>query len=100
MSNVSDALIKQSPEIVSVLGLLANEKRLIIMAHLSDEELSVGAIAQRVALSQSALSQHLAKMREKGVVRTRRDRQTIYYSCNSELVKELLRALGRIYGHA
>ena len=44
--------------------------------------MSVGAIAKKVSLSQSALSQHLAKLRSLNLVETRRDRQMIYYSCN------------------
>jgi DNA-binding transcriptional ArsR family regulator len=92
-----EELIGHASEVASMLSLLANEKRLIIMSHLSNQEMSVGAIAEKVELSQSALSQHLAKMRDSGVVKTRRDRQTIYYSCNSDLVKELLEALERLY---
>ena len=46
--------------------------------------MSVGAIAEKVSLSQSALSQHLAKLRSLNLVETRRDRQMIYYSCKSE----------------
>lgn len=66
------------------------------MCHLANEELSVGAIAERVDLSQSALSQHLAKLRNMDLVQTRRDRQMIYYSCNSERVRELLFEFQRI----
>ncbi|MBN9243494.1 MAG: winged helix-turn-helix transcriptional regulator [Mesorhizobium sp.] len=74
----------------SFLTLMGNEKRLEILSHLLDDELSVGTIAERIALSQSALSQHLAKLRSFGLVETRRDRQMIYYSCRSEAVRELL----------
>lgn len=80
------------------LSLLGNSKRLVIMSHLLEGELSVGAIAEKVALSQSALSQHLAKLRSSHLVQTRRDRQMIYYSCNSEAVRQLLEALEEIYG--
>ncbi|MFS9598749.1 ArsR/SmtB family transcription factor, partial [Klebsiella variicola] len=65
------------------LTLMGNEKRLAIMNHLIDDELTVGTIAEKVDLSQSALSQHLAKLRAFGLVQTRRDRQMIYYSCRS-----------------
>jgi ArsR family transcriptional regulator, virulence genes transcriptional regulator len=77
----------------AILSLLANEKRLTIVGHLIDEEMSVGTIAKKVSLSQSALSQHLAKLRSMNLVETRRDRQTIYYSCKSEAVRDLLGTL-------
>lgn len=80
------------------LTLMGNEKRLAIMNHLIDDELTVGTIAEKVDLSQSALSQHLAKLRAFGLVQTRRDRQMIYYSCRSDAVRQLLRTLGSIFG--
>ncbi len=82
----------------SFLTLMGNEKRLAIMAHLMDTELSVGAIADKVELSQSALSQHLAKLRAAGLVQTRRDRQMIYYSCDAEAVRRLLSMLSEFFG--
>lgn len=65
---------------VSLLKSLANDSRLMIMCVLADGELSVGALNERIDLSQSALSQHLALLRDRGLVRTRRESQTIYYS--------------------
>ncbi|MBS4045723.1 MAG: winged helix-turn-helix transcriptional regulator, partial [Alphaproteobacteria bacterium] len=61
------------------LRALANEKRLLTLCQLVGREQSVGALAETVGLSQSALSQHLTKLREDGLVATRRDSQTIYY---------------------
>jgi len=80
------------------LTLMGNEKRLAIMSHLIDAELSVGTIADKVDLSQSALSQHLAKLRAFDLVQTRRDRQTIYYSCRSDAVRQLLHLVEQIFG--
>jgi ArsR family transcriptional regulator, virulence genes transcriptional regulator len=80
------------------LTLVGNGKRLAILGHLLDREMSVGAIAEKVGLSQSALSQHLAKLRGSGLVHTRRDRQMIYYSCDSEPVRKLIATLEEIYG--
>ena len=86
-------IIENAEGVAELLTLLGNGKRLVIIGHLLEGELSVGAIAKKVGLSQSALSQHLAKLRNLGLVETRRDRQTIYYSCNSEAVRVLFQAL-------
>ena len=82
------------------LGLISNEKRLSILAILLHGEMTVRTIADKVSLSQSALSQHLAKLRSLDLVETRRDRQMIYYSCNSNAVKQVLRTLDGIFGEA
>ncbi|MEJ6782524.1 MULTISPECIES: ArsR/SmtB family transcription factor [Phyllobacteriaceae] len=84
----------------SLLTLMGNEKRLLIMSHLLDTEMSVGAIAEKVSLSQSALSQHLARLRNEDLVETRRDRQMIYYTCKSEAVRKLLGTLEGIFEDA
>ncbi len=62
-----------------LLRALANERRLMILCQLTAGERSVGELAGRVGLSQSALSQHLALLREEGLVATRREAQTIWY---------------------
>lgn len=90
---VTTKIIENAEGVAELLTLLGNGKRLVIIGHLLDGEMSVGAIARTVGLSQSALSQHLAKLRNLGLVQTRRDRQTIYYSCNSEAVRRLFAAL-------
>lgn len=91
-------LLKRTDQAAEFLSLLANEKRLQIVSHLLREELPVNIIAERVALSQSALSQHLAKLRAVGLVETRRDRQMIYYSCRSHPVRQVLKTLDDIFG--
>jgi len=96
---VSSKLIADTEAAATFLTLMGNEKRLAIMGHLVDDELSVGAIAERVDLSQSALSQHLAKLRGLGLVQTRRDRQMIYYTCRSDAVRQLLALLGEIFSY-
>jgi DNA-binding transcriptional ArsR family regulator len=62
-----------------LLKAMANPHRLLILCVLGEGELSVGALNERIPLSQSALSQHLAVLREDGLVATRRESQTIYY---------------------
>jgi len=82
------------------LALMANSKRLEILLLIVREELSVNTLAGLVGLSQSALSQHLAKLRSSGLVETRRDRQTIYYSCLSQAVARLLCLLEELFVEA
>ena len=88
-----DELLPKSERAADLLGALANQKRLMIMSHLFVGELSVNNLAAKVDLSQSALSQHLAKLRNLGLVETRRDGQTIYYratSCEAHAVVETI----------
>jgi len=67
----------------SLMKALSNPSRLLILCQLADGEKSVGEVQRQVGLSQSALSQHLAVLRRKGIVATRREAQTIYYSLAS-----------------
>ena len=84
-------------EQAKLLALLANEKRLLIASCILNEELNVRDLAEKVGLSQSALSQHLARFREAGVVETRRDAQTIYYSSSDSGIRRIIQALNQIY---
>lgn len=78
-----------------LLAALGNEKRLLILCQLAAGERSVGEIAPAIGLSQSALSQHLARLRRDGIVQTRRASQTIYYSLASA---EAQRVIETLYG--
>ena len=80
-----------------LLKSLGNPKRLEILWYLREKEHSVGALEKKVGLSQSALSQHLAVLRGAGVVKTRREAQTIYYSIRSEAALKVLSLLDKIY---
>lgn len=85
-------------EAARVLKLLANERRLLILCQLvMKREMSVGPLADAVGLSQSALSQHLARMREEGLVTTRRDSQTVFYRIADPDVGRILKLLKEIY---
>ena len=90
-------LTDKTAEAAALMKALSNEHRLLILCHLvSDEELSVGALVERVGLSQSALSQHLARLRGEGLVTFRRDAQTLFYRIadpKAGQVLELLRDL-------
>ncbi len=81
----------------NLLKAMSNDKRLIIMCALFKGEKCVGDLEEIVGLSQSALSQHLARLRRDGLVITRRDAQTIYYSLEDRAVKSMLRCLYDIY---
>ncbi|UXU74314.1 MULTISPECIES: ArsR/SmtB family transcription factor [unclassified Paracoccus (in: a-proteobacteria)] len=87
------ALQQRAEEVAARLGLVANAKRLLILCELTQGERSVGALQQAVGLSQSALSQHLAKLREANVVATRREGQTIYYRISDPHIETLMAAL-------
>ncbi len=76
-----------------LLKAMGNERRLRILCHLSEREHSVSELCRLVGLSQSALSQHLARLRHDNLVTTRRAAQTVYYSVASPEVRPLLRAL-------
>ncbi len=80
-----------------LLKAMGNEKRLLILCHLVENEMSVGALEKLIDLSHSALSQHLARLRRDGFVKTRRDAQTIYYSLNGDEAKKVMGTLHSIY---
>jgi ArsR family transcriptional regulator, virulence genes transcriptional regulator len=82
--NVSDALDPSdlqasAAQAARLLRALSNEARLSVLCRLSSGEQSVGELQRHVGLSQSALSQHLARLRQEGLVATRREGQTIFY---------------------
>lgn len=94
--NFSD-LIENVQAAADFLSALANNKRLLILSKLLHNELSVGNLAKEVDLSQSALSQHLAKLRALNLVSTRRDAQTIYYMVSSPHIELMLSTLASLY---
>ena len=93
----AEALKLKSDEAADLLSAMSNAKRLLILCNLVDGEMPVGQLAETVGLSQSALSQHLAKLRARKLVATRRDAQTIYYSIASESVYQVLETIGDIF---
>jgi ArsR family transcriptional regulator len=88
----------QAAEAVSVLKSIAHEGRLLVLCYLSEAgEMSVGELTERIGLSQSALSQHLAKLRAEGLVATRKQAQTVYYRIDQPKVLTLLTVLHDLY---
>jgi DNA-binding transcriptional ArsR family regulator len=92
-----DLMQAHAADAAQLLKALGNEQRLMILCHLLDGPLSVGELNQRVALSQSALSQHLALLRELALVSTRREAQTIYYSLPDGPVVRVMALMQEIY---
>ena len=88
---------KNSAQAVVLLKAMANERRLQILWLLHDSELSVGELCKMLELSQSALSQHLAWLRRDGLVETRKQAQTVYYTLSSKEVKAMITLLHGIY---
>ncbi len=84
---------------VDLLKALSNKSRLMIVCALYSGEKSVGELEKVINLSQSALSQHLARLRRDGIVNTRRAAQTIYYSLNGKSAEKVLRCICEIYSH-
>ncbi|EGR2796511.1 ArsR family transcriptional regulator [Vibrio navarrensis] len=88
---------QNSAKAVVLLKAMANERRLQILCMLHNQELSVGELCSKLELSQSALSQHLAWLRRDGLVLTRKEAQTVYYTLKSEEVKAMIKLLHSLY---
>jgi DNA-binding transcriptional ArsR family regulator len=80
-----------------LLKAMSNERRLLILCHLATGERSVGELEKLVGLSQSALSQHLARLRRDQLVATRRNAQTIYYSLAGNEPEAVIGTLHALY---
>lgn len=81
----------------AILRAMGNLRRLEILYTLWKKEKSVGELQAVIGLSQSALSQHLAVLRKSGVVKTRRQAQTIYYSIKNPITNNVLSILDKFY---
>lgn len=92
-----EAMRAHAGEAARLLRALANDKRLMLLCLLVEGEHSVGELNARVDLSQSALSQHLAVLREDGLVETRREGQTIHYSLADGPIHAIIETLHGIY---
>ena len=97
-SALLDTFGRQAGEAVALLKAMSNQSRLLVLCHLAESgELSVGALVGRVGLSQSALSQHLARLREEGLVATRKEAQTVFYSVCDPRADQLLALLHDLF---
>ena len=87
-------------DVSSLLRAMANTRRLMVLCKLVEHgEMTVGDLAEEVALSQSALSQHLAKMRDENLVTFRRESQTLWYRIADPRTETLLATLYQLYCH-
>lgn len=84
-------------EAAEVLKAMSSETRLKIMCALSTGEQPVNRLAELTSQSQSAVSQHLAKLRAAGLVSSRRDGQTIYYRCQPGIAQDIIDTLCNFY---
>ena len=97
MRQCRKAVIENNDIAADLLTAMANARRLEVLCILLAGEQSVGSLAQQVGLSQSALSQHLSKLRKRKLVTTRRDAQQLYYSVVSPAVEVIMEALSIIF---
>ena len=96
-ANDLKAMSRKADEAAALLRSLSNGARLKVVCELMGGERSVGDLVKASGLSQSALSQHLARLRADGLVATRRDSQTIFYSLADPRVLRLVRTLYDLY---
>ncbi|MCB1691697.1 MAG: helix-turn-helix transcriptional regulator [Pseudomonadales bacterium] len=92
-----EEMSEHADDAAGLLKALANKNRLMVLCILAGGELSVTELLSKVPLSQSALSQHLAVLRNDGLVETRRQSQTIYYSLADHKARQVIELLHSIY---
>jgi DNA-binding transcriptional ArsR family regulator len=94
----TDFMEQRAADAARLLRMLAHEKRLLVLCHLGGvTEMKVGDLVAAVGLSQSALSQHLALLRDEGLVATRREAQTIHYRLADPKVERVIALLRELY---
>jgi DNA-binding transcriptional ArsR family regulator len=94
----SPIIAGQAAEAAAALKAIANESRLLVLCYLSEaEEMSAGDLTRLIGMSQSALSQHLAKLRAERLVAVRKEAQTVHYRIADPRMHRLLGALHDIY---
>jgi len=98
MTQVSARQMQRAAAAASrLMAALANDSRLMILCQLAEGEKTVGHLAGLVGLSQSALSQHLARLRADKLVRTRRQAQTIWYSLHGDAARRVIDLLFEMF---
>lgn len=95
-----DKLINRADDVAEFLAVIASRWRLLILMQLISGEMCVGEIGKAINLGSSSLSQHLRKLRESGMVKARREGQTLYYSCASHETEQFLLSLGALFPYS
>lgn len=96
-STQAQTMAEHAKDAAGLLKALSHEKRLSILCHLVGGELTVSQINERVSGSQSVVSQHLAVLRRDGLVKTRREAQTIYYALDDDKAARLIEVLHELF---
>lgn len=96
-ASLAEAMAAQAEHAAELLKAMAHPHRLRVLCLLVEGERSVGDINREIALSQSALSQHLAKLRDEALVVTRKEAQTVFYSLAPGPALEVIRTLHDVY---
>ena len=86
-------LKRDAREMADYLKLLAHPERLLMLCQMDEREVSVGELTELSGLSQSAVSQHLARFRDQGIVSARGEAQTRYYSLSDAKMQRIIAAL-------
>jgi DNA-binding transcriptional ArsR family regulator len=92
-----DQMARSADRASALMKTLGHKDRLMILCQLADGEKSVGQIAELLEISQSPLSQHLSRMRKEGLVDTRREAQTIFYSLKSGEASQIVEVLYELF---
>ena len=92
-----DEMARSAASAAAYLKTLAHEGRLMILCHLGSGEKPVGELESLLEIRQAAVSQMLARLREEGLVTTRRDGKTVYYSLADESTYEVISLLYRLF---
>lgn len=97
-SNLDLSQIEEnSAQAANLLKLLSNQHRLLILCHLVQGELCVSELESRLDISQSSLSQHLARLRSQGIVEFRKQSTTVYYRLSDPKAQRVLQTLYELY---
>ncbi len=94
---VMETLKAKAPQAAELLRQLGNANRLLILCHISQEERSVGQLEQDLGIRQPGLSQQLAELRQAGLVKTRRESRSIYYSIADQRAEAVMAMLYEIF---
>ena len=97
MLQVTESMQNRAEEVAAMLHLLGNANRLMILCRLAEGEATVSELLSETSLSQSALSQHLGRMRSQGLVAPRRDGQHVSYRIADPRVASVLERLYEVY---